>query len=502
MKITLRNALIAVALMAGIAPVAAQQFPVVPDRTVVGRIGGGSGSGPAQAIPFSTLQSYLGGAVFGPNPTVVGNIALWNNITGTLLKDAGGGITAFGLSFVAAANAAAAYGVLGVIPCAQTEAFTGDVAKSAGSCATAVSYTSPATGGVARTIRSKFAESISVTDFGAVCDGTTDDTTAIAAAFAAGASKKVTFPPGVVCKVKGSGSYVFTMTAPIIIDCQGAQILLDATTPNTRGLLLFAPPSAGDRLPSRRVTRCLLNMNGVGAATITIDTTATNTIEIGEFEIDHVRDTASGTTTGTNASIFVNNIGTNTNGGTFNVNFHDNVLSNGIYLNSVGDSIRIRDSILSGSKYGVYVNLISGAAGLIIEGNNVSAADPILVDAALGPVLVINNEFEQQITSTDPNGAVVNFRGGSSTLGLVMFMGNSINALVGTGSPNPLRIGAVSQAYVESNSFVSGVAGSACIVNATGAAATIIGASNAWSGCTTHVTATVAVKYIQVGASP
>lgn len=341
-----------------------------------------------------------------------------------------------------------------------------------------------------------------VTWFGASCNGSTDDTTAIAAALTAAASGKLIFPAGTICKVKGSGSYIFTMTAPIIIDCQGAQIVLDATTPNTRGLFLFAVAAAGDRLPSRRLTRCLLNMNNVGAATITIDTTGTNTTETAEFEIDHVRDTANGSSSGTDASIFVNNSATNTNGGTFNVNFHDNVWFNGIYLNFAGDSIRIRDSILSGNKYGVYANLISGAAGLIIEGNNISAADTLLIDAAVGNTMILNNEFEQQIPTTDPNGALMNLRGGTGQLGLITLTGNSANALAGTGVTNVLRIGNVSQAYVESNSFVLGTGGPACIANATGALATFIGAANQWIGCATHITATVPVKYVQVGATP
>src|SRR6185437_944465 len=45
-----------------VVPAAAQQFPTVPDHTVIGRIGTGSSSGPSQAIPFSLLaQNNLTG---------------------------------------------------------------------------------------------------------------------------------------------------------------------------------------------------------------------------------------------------------------------------------------------------------------------------------------------------------------------------------------------------------------------------------------------------------
>lgn len=51
--------MIAVALMTGISPAIAQQFPTVPDHSVIGRIGTGSASGPSQAIPWATLISQL-----------------------------------------------------------------------------------------------------------------------------------------------------------------------------------------------------------------------------------------------------------------------------------------------------------------------------------------------------------------------------------------------------------------------------------------------------------
>ena len=379
--------------------------------------------------------------------------------------------------------------------------FTGTNPTTISATTNSITYTIPVTGGVARTLTSKLAESISVTDFGAVCNGSTDDTAAITAAFVAAAGSKVTLPPGgVACKVIGSGSNIFALTGPIIFDCQGSGLILDATVPNTRSLFSFKPPGAGNRLPSTRITRCLFNMNSAGNNVITIDTTATNTTEIGEFEIDHVRDTASAGAS--SYSINAINVIGNTNGGLFNVNFHDNVLTNGIFLANVGDSIRIKDNILTGARFGVNVELISGAAGLFIEGNNITAADPILVDSAIGNVVIINNEIEEPITNTDPSGAMVDLRGNIAQIGHVTFTGNSVNALAGSGNPNPLRIAGVSSAYVETNSFTSSSAGVACVVNTASAAATIIGASNAYIGCTTTVSNSGTLKYVQVGVSP
>src|SRR5882757_6847567 len=41
------------------APATAQQFPTVHDRTVIGRIGTGSGTGPSQEIPFANLGPFI-----------------------------------------------------------------------------------------------------------------------------------------------------------------------------------------------------------------------------------------------------------------------------------------------------------------------------------------------------------------------------------------------------------------------------------------------------------
>lgn len=59
----LRTLALAIAVMTGFSPAVAQQFPVVPDHSVIGRIGTGSGSGPSQAIPFGTFTASAGIAV-------------------------------------------------------------------------------------------------------------------------------------------------------------------------------------------------------------------------------------------------------------------------------------------------------------------------------------------------------------------------------------------------------------------------------------------------------
>jgi hypothetical protein len=87
----MKHILRALALIIGLLPplAVAQQFPTVPDRSVIGRIGVGGQSGPSQAIPFATLVTQIG-AIKSPGATTVGHLALWNSAAGLALSDFSG----------------------------------------------------------------------------------------------------------------------------------------------------------------------------------------------------------------------------------------------------------------------------------------------------------------------------------------------------------------------------------------------------------------------------
>ena len=280
--------------------------------------------------------------------------------------------------------------------------------------------------------------------------------------------------------VSGTGSTIFTITQPITIDLQGATLSYFGAS-NTTSMFTFAPTSTGDFFGGR-LTRGNIAWNTHGLATVAINTSATNLTEVAELEIDHIIDSSSGGALG--YSIDVVTPSTNTTGGIFHANFHDNILWNGIFLSNAGDSIRIKDNILTGNKYGLYANLISGAGGLIFTGNNDSAASPFLLDNAQGNVVINNNEFEQQRPITNPDTASVDIRGGGGgSIGHVTFIGNSINVLPGQGNPYPLFLGNISLSYIESNVFTSATPLTPCIQNAA-PAITVMGATNQFYGCT------------------
>lgn len=151
--------LLALLFLAGVSPALAQQFPVVPDHTVIGRAGTGSSSGPSQALPWSTLLANLVGAqsantVYAGPSSGSANTPGFRALVGADLPPPGasslGGVQSKTCSTSNWFNSLGTNGVFGCsqpsfadltssLACSQHPALTGDVTTSAGSCATTIS---------------------------------------------------------------------------------------------------------------------------------------------------------------------------------------------------------------------------------------------------------------------------------------------------------------------------------------------------------------------------
>jgi hypothetical protein len=291
-------------------------------------------------------------------------------------------------------------------------------------------------------VNSKFAETISVTDFGALCNGTTDDTAAIQAAINASSNKSL-YLPG-FCKVIGTGSSVLLQQAPITwigADQLSSGLLVDSTVPNSRDILLIQPPGGSGNTGGYtfRNMSIVFNTGTPGRDAIRFDTTLSTTVEMSEVLLDHVQINYNGVG---GYAIHLNNSPTNANGGTYHFTVQgSSLISGGIRLDNAGDSIRIKDSILTGKNAAISGTQIAGAGNIILDGNNVSnAGGAVSLSCAIAP-RIINNELEQQVTSTEVNNAIVDMIADVCTIDNPVVENNQIQANTGTGSPALVRFG-------------------------------------------------------------
>ncbi len=119
-----------------------------------------------------SAQIAVGTIVVGPATSVVNDIAVWNNTTGTLLKD---------VPFVTlCGNNIFGTALVGCVPASgggTTNFLRADGTWTA-PIAGGVTYSPVGTGGVATTAKVELDRTIWVNDYGAVCDGVTNDTAA------------------------------------------------------------------------------------------------------------------------------------------------------------------------------------------------------------------------------------------------------------------------------------------------------------------------------------
>lgn len=120
---------------------------------------------------------------------------------------------------------------IGLLDTANVQAGIGsivnaDVNANAGIVATKLSFTQSGTGATARTVDSKLKDVFSVRDFGAVCNGVTDDAAAVAAANTAAAGRPLLFPGvthigspvTITCPIVDTMQQIFTATSQVTID--------------------------------------------------------------------------------------------------------------------------------------------------------------------------------------------------------------------------------------------------------------------------------------------
>lgn len=255
--------------------------------------------------------------------------------------------------------------------------------------------------------------------FGAVGDGTTNDTTAMANAVTECVTRACTLRLGPKAYlVSGSGSQMFSVTGPITIEGVGglaesagvlsaSRIVIAAGVSTTRDVFLIKPPAASlirdIKFKNFRVTPA---SGAVARHAFHFDTSADTSSLIADVEFDGVRvDNGAGSVN----SLYINNGNGYNNGaggggatgsvqgGTFNFTAENCYFGGNITLTYAGDTIRFEDCLVSANT--AIINQVSGAANFIWQGNNCSLTGGLTIRQALKPI-ISDNEFEQQIAST------------------------------------------------------------------------------------------------------
>jgi hypothetical protein len=352
--------------------------------------------------------------------------------------------------------------------------FTTSQQQGAGAVnASQVTYNPAGTGAVATNVQAKLRQTVSVKDFGATGDGTTDDTAAIQAAINATVNGGMLLLP--------VGTYLvsdtLTFTANIVFQGQGegSVILVASTMPITDPVLLMEPTTL---VPAEaefsKFAEFDISVQSGTPAGYAIHISA-QYVNIAAMTIDRVRIARTG-----NTSIFAD--GANT---ASILTIQNCSIANGISIPNAGDTVRILNNGIGGTTaFGLDINFISGALLLLFMGNLCTAKFGIHIGAPALFSVISNNEFETFSTFVGSNNAFLDLDG-SSTLGQVsdfVISQNSFNIVNGI-TANAIRVNYASGTSIINNRFFNGIVGVAntkSILLTANADKTFIG-TNSWN---------------------
>jgi len=397
---------------------------------------------------------YTVGGITGPNSSTVGHLAVWNNTSGSLLADST------------------------TLPNGTTA-----TTQTKGDTSTKVATDAFVLNNIPTT---------NATTYGVKCDGVTDDTANITTAIAAtpvGAA--LVFPAG-SCLVTGSNTAIFTITKAIYIVGQGVRatiFVIGGSVPASTDVFLYKPTAGQGIRGTGFMNVSFTSQFGSAVAnnTIRIDTTAGSNAFVAELLIDNIFiDTVA--FSGGCAITFDNTGGASAVGGVFNSTISNSLLFGCINLIQTGDTIRIINNLIhNDTTAGITGSQVAGAGQLFISGNNITAGAGMIVLTQASSPVIINNEFEQQVTNTESNNSLIDLQGTVGTIVQPIIFGNSIIAQGGTGSPYLIRLdhtlyGSVDGNYIGTPTFYTGV------IFTSNASKTRVGCTNAIVDASPYIT--------------
>ncbi|TXH51061.1 MAG: hypothetical protein E6Q97_19160 [Desulfurellales bacterium] len=322
--------------------------------------------------------------------------------------------------------------------------------------------------------------------YGAACNGSTDDTTAITNTIAATNAGGVMYVQNGQCLVSGSGSQIF-LIATKVIKIRGYGMSVTGTTGTTFYIATGVPVSrdlfritgtTGSNLRGYEFSEFNVTMqSGTGGRHVFhFDSTGGAATNFSEVLINRVYAAAGASAGG--YSVYLNNTGGATiQGGFYNSDITQSWLGGGIGSTLTGDSIRVTNNIISTANAGVTINQVAGAGNFTVRNNNISGtAGCVVVTGAVSPVIE-DNICEQQATNTEANNSMIDLIGSTSNISSAKILKNQVQANAATGNPTLVRVATATGTVIEGNRLATPAVYAAVVITAA-ATGTIYGADN------------------------
>lgn len=279
--------------------------------------------------------------------------------------------------------------------------------------------------------------SINIKDYGAVGNGSTDDTAAIASALAALPAGGTLFVPYGTYKIIGSGSAIFTSTnnraINILGEGNGSVFVIDSTVPNTRDIFYFADSSGAVGYSFRNFA---VQGNGgtSGRHVIYFDTTAGTSTLSYNLRIENL------IIQPTNGYSFYHKGHTSsTTGGLAYSTIRDSNMAS-LRFEYTGDSITLQDLTVSGTQQSLYFNQISGASNFHVIGGAYSGNGG-MIECAGGVAPIFDGfQCETSATCTQAHNSMLDMTGAISKVVAPQFRNVQAQSLPSCGNPNILRL--------------------------------------------------------------
>jgi hypothetical protein len=322
-------------------------------------------------------------------------------------------------------------------------------------------------------IHTFFPDTYNVRDFGALGDGSTDDTAAIQAAITAcPAYGMVLLPPGHYLLSGG-----LTITRPLTLAGSGFATILYVlpTVAASTNIVTVAPATDGHYFVFRDF--CIAARSGTpGRHTIYLDGSATyvgdsifSNLQL--YKLNATGNAIYGAGSGGDSRMAGNPVITT---------IQHCVLGGGIAFEQCGDTVRVVGNHIAGPGKAVDVSFVSGASTFVFKNNSVTNDGGLRVGGRAVAMQIVENEFETTATFTGSNGALLDLDGTSAHPAADTIIARNSFQVVNGITTNTIRVNHAVRTAIFSNRFGRGLTNSRDVVVSANATDTFIG-TNLWA---------------------